>query len=71
MFTTPLGGEIGRQCKELVKEITKQRQLDTKVAMIQQCAKFAREGVQLDPIQFPEFAVCSAVTVNGQSAVNP
>ncbi|QLF86082.1 hypothetical protein CC030809_00026 [Synechococcus phage S-CAM7] len=63
MFTTPLGGDIGRYCKELVQEITKQRQLDTKVTMIRQCAQFAREGVILDTEQFPEFAICSAVTV--------
>ena len=71
MFTTPIGGDVGRHCKDFVKEITRQRQLDTKVAMIQQCAEFARSGVQLDTTQFPEFAVCSAVTVAGRSAVSP
>jgi selenophosphate synthase len=70
MLTTPIGGDIGRHCEKLVSEITKQRQLDTKVSMIHQCAEFARSGVKLDTTQFPEFAVCSAVTVAGRSAVS-
>ena len=28
MFTTPLGGDVGKACRELVQEITRQRQLD-------------------------------------------
>ena len=69
MFTTPIGGDVGRHCEKLVSEITKQRQLDTEVAMINQCANLARSGVTIDPKQFPEFAVCSAVVVGGRSAV--
>lgn len=70
MFTTPLSGDIGQYCKKLALEIVRQRQLDTEVTMIQQCARFAREGVTIDPKTFPEFAVCSAITVDGRSAVS-
>ena len=70
MFTTPIGGDIAGYCKELVREIARQRQLDTEVTMIQQCAQFARAGVTIDTTQFPEFAVCSAITVDGRSAVS-
>lgn len=70
MFTTPIGGDIGKHCKELAREIARQRKLDTEVAMIQQCAQFAQAGVTIDPEAFPEFAVCSAITVDGRSAVS-
>ena len=69
MFTTPLGGDVGKACRELVQEITRQRQLDTSAGLIRQCADFARNGVTIDIEQFPEFSVCSAVQVNGRTAV--
>ena len=69
MFTTPIGGDVGKACKELAQEITRQRQLDTSAGLIKQCAEFARNGVTIDVEQFPEFSVCSAVTVNGRTAV--
>ncbi len=68
-YVMPLGGSIGRACKELAQEITRQRQLDTQVTMIQQCATFAAQGIQIDVESFPEFSVCNAVQVNGTSAV--
>ena len=70
MFTTPIGGQVGESCRELVAEITRQRQLDTSAALIRQCAEFARAGVMIDVEQFPEFKVCSAVTVNGRTALD-
>ena len=70
MFTTPLGGDVGEYCRELAREISRQRRLDTEVTMIQQCAQFARSGVIIDAEVFPEFAVCSAITVDGRSAVS-
>ena len=63
MFTTPLGGDVGKSCKELVQEITKQRQLDTDINMIHKCAELARAGIQVDTTRFPAFEVCSAVSV--------
>ena len=70
LFTTPLGGDVGRYCKELVQEISKQRQLDTQFTMIRKCAEFARSGIIIDVEEFPDFAVCSSVSVNGQTAVS-
>ena len=70
MFTTPLGGDIGKYCKELAREVARQRRLDTEVTMIQQCAQFAQAGVTIDTTKFPDFAVCSAITVGGRSAVS-
>jgi len=70
MFTTPIGGDVGKYCKQLVREISRQRQLDTDLTMIQKCAEFAKAGITIDTEQFPEFSVCSAITVDGRSAVN-
>ncbi len=70
-YVMPIGGDIGRACKELAIEITKQRQLDTKLTMIKQCAAFSQAGVVLDVNEFPEFEACKGVRVNGSSsAVN-
>ena len=63
MFTTPLGGDVGKSCKDLVQEITRQRQLDTDYTMIRKCAELAREGITVDTKRFPAFEVCSAVAV--------
>lgn len=65
----PLGGDVGDSCKKLVAEIAQQRVLDTRVNMINVCAKLAQQGVKLDVAQFPEFKVCSGVTVAGNHAV--
>ena len=64
MFTTPLGGDVGKSCKDLVQEITRQRQLDTDYTMIRKCAELAREGITVDIKRFPAFEVCSAVIVS-------
>ena len=72
MFTMPIGGDTAKYCKQLAKEIAKQRRLDTEVNMIRQCAQLANAGIQLDIEKFPDFAVCSAVSVaGGKTAVLP
>lgn len=65
MFTMPIGGDTAEYCKQLAREIAKQRRLDTEVNMIKQCAMLANSGIQIDTEKFPDFAVCSAVTVAG------
>ena len=72
MFTMPIGGDTAEYCKQLAREIAKQRRLDTEVNMIKQCAQLANAGIQIDVEKFPDFAVCSAVTVaGGKTAVLP
>jgi len=65
MFTMPIGGDTAKYCKELASEIAKQRRLDTEINMIKQCAQLANAGIQINVEEFPDFAVCSAVTVAG------
>lgn len=65
-YIMPLGGEIGDACKQNVKEITKQRKLDTQVTMVKVCADFARQGITIDTEAMPEFAICSAITVTNK-----
>ena len=69
-FIIPLGGDIGSARRKLVKEIAHQRVLDTQVNMINVCAQFARQGVKIDTVKFPEFEACSGVQVAGNHAVN-
>lgn len=68
-FIMPISGETGDACRDLAKEITLQRQLDTKVNLIKVCANLAQSGITVDVTRFPEFEACSAVTANGKTAV--
>ena len=70
MFTMPIGGDTAEYCKELAREIAKQRRLDTEVNMIRQCAQLANSGITIDVEQFPDFALCAGVRgVNGNTAL--
>jgi len=70
MFTMPIGGDTAAYCKELAREIAKQRRLDTEVNMIRQCAQLANSGITIDVEQFPDFALCAGVRgVNGNTAL--
>ncbi len=70
MFTMPIGGDTAEYCKELAREISKQRRLDTEVNMIRQCAQLANSGITIDVEQFPDFALCAGVRgVNGNTAL--
>ncbi len=68
-FIIPLGGQVGKSCTVLAKEIAKQRVLDTKVTMVNVCAQFVQQKIVIDVKQFPEFEVCRAITVEGVSPV--
>ena len=70
MFSMPLGGDIGNSCKELAREIATQRQLDTKLTMIKQCAAIAKAGIKVDTKDFKEFEACRSVSIQGVTAVN-
>ena len=70
MFTMPIGGDTAEYCKQLAREIAKQRRLDTEVNMIKQCAQLANSGITVDVEQFPDFALCAGVRgANGNTAV--
>ena len=68
-FIMPISGETGDACRDLAKEITLQRQLDTKVNLIKVCASFAQSNITVDVKTFPEFEACSAVSAGGKVAV--
>ena len=69
-YIHPLGGDVGKACKELVQEIALQRQLDTKVNLIKVCAHLAQSNITVDVETFPEFEACSAVSAGGKVAVS-
>lgn len=68
-YIVPLGGKIGRNCKELTSEILKQRQLDTNFTLIAKCIEFKKAGVSLDYVKFPEFKICEGVTIRAITTV--
>ena len=62
-YIQPIGGQIGRACKDLALEVTKQRQLDTTVQLVNTCAELHRSGVSVDYAQVPDLAICQHITV--------
>lgn len=65
----PIGGYIGKSCEELAGEIAKQRQLDTSLNFIKQCAILKKEGITFDPEKFPMFKDCDGVTLSSKSDI--
>ena len=70
MFTMPIGGDTAKYCKQLAQQIALQRELDTDLNMIKQCAVIARENIQVDLEAFPNFERCGGVMVDGKVAIN-
>lgn len=68
-FNIPIGGSIGKACEDLSNEIAKQRQLDTSLNFIKQCAILKKEGIMFDPEKFPMFRDCDGVTLNVKSDI--
>lgn len=68
-FSVPIGGQIGNSCEELAAEIVKQRQLDTSLNFIRQCAVLKKEKINFDPAVFPEFSKCDGVKLDLASSV--
>ena len=62
-YIHPIGGSVGRACRELAQEVARQRVLDTQVTLIRVCAGFARDGIVIDTERFPELADCEGVTI--------
>lgn len=71
LFTIPIGSSISESCKELAKEITRQRKLDTAYNLIKVCSALKKENISVNYEVFPDFKVCEAVSVsNSQSTSN-
>lgn len=66
-LSIPIGGSIGDSCEQLAAEITKQRQLDTALNLIRQCALLKKEGISFNAEIFPEFSKCAAVELTANS----
>ncbi len=61
-LVVPIGGSVGRSCKQLAAEIARQRVLDTQVALIKTCIKFRDLGVVINTVELPEFEVCNKIS---------
>ena len=62
-YIHPVGGSVGKACKELAQEIARQRVLNTQVNLIRVCADFAKQGIIVDTEKFPELADCEGVSL--------
>lgn len=67
----PLPTETDSLCRALAREIVLQRQLDTSLNIVKQCALLSKEGIIFDPQVFPEFERCRGVKLAKDALQHP
>ena len=66
-LVVPFGSSALEACKRLAAITVEDRQISTQLSMIRACASLEREGIKVDPEQFPLLEKCS-VSVLGKLA---
>jgi hypothetical protein len=69
-FNLPLPTRVNQLCQDLAEEILLQKQLDTSLTLIKQCAILQKEGIAFDPEIFPEFKKCDGVKIGSGKFVS-
>ncbi len=64
-LVVPFGSSALEACKRLAAITVEDRQISTQLSMIRACASLEREGIRVDPEQFPLLEKCS-VSVLGK-----
>ena len=54
----PWGSTVQRDCKRLVEQIARDREISSDLSMIRACASLVKEGIQVDPNKFPTLSRC-------------
>lgn len=63
-YLAPVGNNGGKACAAIAQEMLRARKLDNSFTTVEKCADFARSGVVLDPVIYPELShACSGIRV--------
>ena len=54
----PWGSTVQRDCKRLVEQIARDREISSDLSMIRACASLVKEGILVDPNKFPTLSRC-------------
>ena len=54
----PWGSTVQRDCKRMVEQIARDREISSDLSMIRACASLVKEGIQVDPNKFPTLSRC-------------
>ena len=54
----PWGSTVQRDCKRLVEQIARDREISSDLSMIRACASLVKEGILVDPTKFPTLSRC-------------
>ena len=54
----PWGSTVQRDCKRLVEQIARDREISSDLSMIRACASLVKEGISVDPNKFPTLSRC-------------
>jgi hypothetical protein len=69
-LVVPFGSAALESCKRLAAITVQDREISTQLSMIRACAQLQREGIRVDPDQYPLLEKCS-VSVIGSTLVQP
>ncbi|PSB03571.1 hypothetical protein [Merismopedia glauca] len=68
----PIGGSIGRTCKNMAETIAKKTLYDVEIINARACAELKSAGIQLNPESFPTISVvCNGVSINRTNTNEP
>jgi hypothetical protein len=65
-LVVPFGSAANESCKRLAAITVQDREISTQLSMIRACAQLQKEGIRVDPEQFPLLERCT-VSVIGQA----
>lgn len=71
-FVIPLGGSLGKTCKQMAETISRKTNYDLEIINARSCAELIRAGVTLNPESFPTLSnICQGVSIGRTNTNEP
>lgn len=62
-LVVPFGSSVLESCKRIAAITVEDREISTQLSMIRACAQLQRDGIQVDPAQYPLLEKCSVSVI--------
>ena len=70
-LVVPFGSSALESCKRLAAITVQDREISTQLSMIRACAQLQREGIRVDPEQYPMLEKCTVSVIGPTSSQTP
>ena len=67
-LVVPFGSSVLESCKRIAAITVEDREISTQLSMIRACAQLQREGIRVDPEQYPLLEKCSVSVIGPASS---